>query len=518
MNSKKMYLKAHKQFEIKNYDAALRILDKIKKGDPKFPTAYYLEAIIWHELKNSVKEYYALEKIIPLLDTSKEEGRKVAAEIFSHMGDACSALGLIEESTRFNTLSMKLVKFTEIISVLIFGAHLRENSSVADFQALYDEYKSCLADIAPYPRKFYAHEKIRVGFLSADFRRHAVFYWSCALLTKLDKNRFETYFYSSSKSSDVVTENLQKTANGWRDISALTDKEAAKIIHDDEIDILFDLSGHSEGTRLPVMAYRPASVQMSGVGYMNSTGLDCVDYFLSDIYCAGDEAFFAEKVIKLPHSHICYEPQEEIAPAPLPPCIKNGYVTFGCFNKFAKITDSILIAWKKILDAVPNSRLILKNDLGLTEDGINFTNKRLKNFGFDLNRVEIRPFGGNYLVEYGDIDIAPDTFPYTGGVTTCDALYMGVPVVSLYGARHGTRFGLSILKNIRLDELAVDSYDDYIQRAIMLAGDWELLTLLRKNIRAMMLNSAVMNWQIYIRDVERAFIKILNDERSRIDD
>ena len=158
---------------------------------------------------------------------------------------------------------------------------------------------------------------------------------------------------------------------------------------------------------------------------------------------------------------------------------------------------------------MPQSRLLLKTKLVNTEEGRDFIGERLKKIGIDTARVIMRAATPNHLLEYADVDIALNTFPYTGGVTTCEALYMGVPVVSLYGGRHGTRFGLSILKNVGLDELAVDSVDDYIRRAVMLAGDWELLTMLRRNLRAMMKNSPLMNSTDYVRDVEEAFIKIL---------
>ena len=345
--------------------------------------------------------------------------------------------------------------------------------------------------------------------MSADFYNHAAIHWSWTLLTKLDKNLFETYCYFTGKKSDINTEYLRKTVDNWRDIHELTDETAAKLIHDDEIDILFDLSGHTKGNRLRVAVYRPATVQISGIGYMNSTGLDCFDYFLSDIYCAGDESYFTEKVIKLPHSHICYSPPVKIELPNFQPCVRNGYVTFGSFNQFRKITDSILITWKKILDAVPNSRLILKNKLFRMKDGRNFASERLKGFGFDVTRVDMRPFSDNWILEYNDVDIALDTFPYTGGVTTCEALYMGVPVISLYGDRHGTRFGLSILSNVGLEELAVDSLDEYINRAVALASDWELLAILRKNIRGMMEKSPLMDSANYIHEVQDAFIKIL---------
>lgn len=206
---------------------------------------------------------------------------------------------------------------------------------------------------------------------------------------------------------------------------------------------------------------------------------------------------------------------ENFSPAAEPPCIKNGYVTFGCFNKFGKVTDSILQAWKKILDAVPNSRLILKHKLFATDDGKKFVSERLKSFGFDLARVEMRKFDKGYLHEYGDIDIQLDTFPYTGGVTTCEALHMGVPVINRYGDRHGTRFGLSILSNIGLEGFAVDNFDDYTKMAIALANDWDLLKILRKNLRGMMEKSPLMDSASYIRDVEKVFIKILHDEEEK---
>ena len=168
-------------------------------------------------------------------------------------------------------------------------------------------------------------------------------------------------------------------------------------------------------------------------------------------------------------------------------------------------------AWQKILDAVPNSRLILKNQLAKTDSGKEFISNRLKRMGIDVARVEMRGYTEKYIHEYNDVDIALDTFPYTGGVTTCEALFMGVPVVSLYGDRHGSRFGLSILKNVGLDELAVNSYEDYINRAIGLANDWELLTILRKNLRGMMKKSPLMDSANYMREIQAAFIKIMRD-------
>ena len=206
------------------------------------------------------------------------------------------------------------------------------------------------------------------------------------------------------------------------------------------------------------------------------------------------------------HSHFCYTPLKKMPAPKIAPSISKGYVTFGCFNNFSKVTDSMLTAWKKILDAVPNSKLILKHRIFDTVECRNFVSTRLQNLGIEISRVELRGFSADYLEQYGEIDIALDTFPYNGGITTCEALYMGVPVISLYGDRHGTRFGLSILKNIGLDEFAVPNFEEYIKRAVALANDKNLLQILRKNLRAIMENSPLMNTKEYVQELEEFYI------------
>ena len=503
------YSAALELYRAKNFDAALKLVKEVQTAAPYWKKSFLLEIFIRRDLGESVKELSLLEKFLPRLDLNSTEDKNLAADAFSCFGAVNRILGRTADSVRAFCLSASLSddnkKACEEISNALFAANSSENFSADDFKKLYSEYKKYLSDVVPYSKKFYNHKKIRVGFLSGSFQWHVVMAWSWHLLGDLDKNFFEVFCYSNVKTPDEVTNYFKSIVDAWRDIFDLTDEAAAKLIRADEIDILFDLDGHTLNNRLRVAAYRPATVQLAGVGYMNSTGLECFDYFLSDIYCAGDENFFTEKVINLSHSHICYEPPTKLEPADEPPCLKNNFVTFGSFNQFGKVTDSILIAWKKILDAVPNSRLILKHKIFNTDDGKNFVNERLKSFGFDLARVELRPYSTNHLAEYADVDIALDTFPYTGGVTTCEALYMGVPVVSLYGSRHGSRFGLSILKNIGLGELAVDSYDRYVEMAVALANDWELLKILRKNLRLMMKKSPLMNSENYVREVEKIF-------------
>jgi len=510
----KPYDEALTLYKARKFDAALKIVYELKTAAPHWKKAFLLEAYIRREQGEFVKEFLSLTELLPRFEFKKPGEKSLAADALSLFGSVNRVLGNVAESVESFKLSAMLdgggVKSCTEISNALFAANSAENFSAEDFRELYAAYKKYSADITPYPRRFYAHKKIRVGFLSVDFQWHVVMAWSWALLTELDKNFFAVYCYSGVKEPDNVTNHFRATVDVWRDIASLTDAQAAQLIRDDEIDILFDLGGHTADNRLRVAAYRPASVQISGVGYMNSTGLDATDYFLSDVHCAGKSSpYFTEKLILLPQSHICYEPPTKLELAAAPPCLANGYVTFGSFNQFGKVTDSILRAWKKILDAVPDSRLILKHKIFNRSDGRDFVSGRLKKFGFDLRRVEMRGYTANHLAEYADVDIALDTFPYTGGVTTCEALYMGVPVVSLYGDRHGTRFGLSILTNVGLEALAVDSFDAYVERAVALAGDWELLQVLRTNLRGMMKKSPLMDSAGYARAVGEAFITIL---------
>ncbi len=510
------YKAALAEYKERNFDAALKILGEVELAAPHWKKPLLLKLYILREQGKTVETFLFAQKILPLFDISSPKERDFLSGVLNILGIASQKLGIAESAAELLRLAGETSKNNaeacSEISNAILAANASEKFSVNDFKNLYAEYKKYLSDITPYPKKFYKHKKIRVGFMSGDFGNHAAIKWAWTLIYKLDKNFFATYCYNARKNFDNITKHIAATVENWRDISCLNDAKAAELIRNDEIDILFDMSGHTSGNRLRVAAYRPATVQISGVGYMNSTGLDCFDYFLSDEICAeGSEKYFTEKIIRLPHSHICFESSTSLEISP-PPCLEKNFVTFGSFNQFSKVTDSMLTVWKKILDAVPNSRLILKNKILETESGRDFARNRLKISGIEIERVEMRGLTKDYLREYDDVDIALDTFPYTGGVTTCEALYMGVPVVSLYGDRHGSRFGLSILKNVGLDELAVDSVDDYINRAVALANDWELLTILRKNLRGMMKKSPLMNSENYIREVEAAFRKILREQ------
>jgi len=378
----------------------------------------------------------------------------------------------------------------------------------------YDE----MQDVHPYvhehtPRA--PQKKLRIGYISPDFREHAVAYFLSPLLHHFDGERFMVFCYATGR-SDAVTERLRTRRVTWRDLRGRAPRKAARLIAEDKIDILVDLSGHSQDNALPIMAYRPAPVQVSGIGYTNTTGLHGIDYFLSDEVCIpkGDlqaEAGFTERILRLPHSHLCYAP-EVIRVMPEagyePPMRRNGYVTFGSFNNFAKATDEILLLWRGILESVRGSKLIIKGKICSIDSGVSFAKKRLSILNFDLTRVEFRPYSPDYLEQYRDVDIALDTAPYNGGLTTCEALYMGVPVISLRGRTHGARFAASILTNAGVRELIAENDINYVRRAVQLAETPKLLEAYHMGLRANMKRSPLMNVQGYMEELETAYQEI----------
>lgn len=372
---------------------------------------------------------------------------------------------------------------------------------------------------------------MRIGYISPDFRRHVVLLFIWAMVTKYNRQEFEVYCFSNSPTEDEYSKYIQKHVNFWCNISQLTLRDKALLVYQQDLDILVDLAGHSRDNCLPVLGYKPAPIQISGIGYFATTGLQTVDYFLSDKYLAAgcavipaknnqviDENLqataiassesFTEKLLVLPHSHFCYVPIKKMPPVRQAPCMSKGYITFGSFNNLIKVNDVVLEAWGAILRQVPESRLLLKcaslDDADIRE----LFRQKLLSLGLPEERFQLRGFSADYLPEYYEMDIALDTFPYPGGGTTCDALYMGVPVVTLGDGSHGGNFGISLLKNIGLDFACSYSVEEYIQKALLLAQDRELLNVLHLGLRNMMENSPIMNEKQYMQELEQGYKRI----------
>lgn len=399
------------------------------------------------------------------------------------------------------------------------------------YNALYSVVKPFIHDRRQLKRRQKKRGKLRIGYISPDFRRHVVLLFIWAMVTKYNRQDFEVYCFSNSPTKDEYSKYIQKQVDFWCNISQLPLRDKALVVYQQELDILVDLAGHSRDNCLPVLGYKPAPIQISGIGYFATTGLQTVDYFLSDKYLAAgcavipaknnqviDENLqatalassesFTEKLLVLPHSHFCYVPIKEMPPVRQAPCMSKGYITFGSFNNLIKVNDVVLETWGAILQQVPASRLLLKcaslDDADIRE----LFRQKLLSLGLSEERFQLRGFSANYLPEYYEMDIALDTFPYPGGGTTCDALYMGVPVVTLGDGSHGGNFGISLLKNIGLDFACSYSVEEYIQKALLLAQDRELLNALHLGLRNMMENSPIMNEKQYMQELEQGYKRI----------
>jgi protein O-GlcNAc transferase len=361
--------------------------------------------------------------------------------------------------------------------------------------------------IRPHINDRLPDRRLRIGYVSPCFREHAVGRFILPLLPAHDRDHFEIFCYADVRRSDHFTALLRGLCDGWRSLVGMTDEEAAQKICEDRIDILIDLTLHMAENRLLLFARKPAPVQVTWLGYPGSTGLLAMDYRLTDPYLdppGMNDQFYSETSVRLPDAYWCYRAlANEPRVKPLP-AMSTGHITFGCLNNFRKVNEAVQRLWARILGAVDRSRLILLcPEGGQRQLIINLMQRE----GIDPDRIEMvtdLPFF-QYLESYHRIDLGLDPFPYNGGTTTCDALWMGVPVVSLVGKTAVGRAGLSILSNVGLPELVAQTPEQYVQIAVDLARDLPRLSGLRGTLRSRMEMSPLMDAPRFARNVEAAY-------------
>ncbi len=352
--------------------------------------------------------------------------------------------------------------------------------------------------------------KLKIGYISPDFREHVVGQNLLPLIKNHDRRNFEIFCYAAVIFPDAVTEQFKSSADHWRNILHKSDDDAAKMIHEDKIDIVVDLALHLAANRLTILARRPAPVQVVFGGYPGGSGMSTIDYRLGDPYLDPPEAdsHYAEKVIRLPHSFWCYDPVAmgvlDIPEPTPPPAMEKGFVTFGCLNNFAKVNESVLIAWARVLNAVPKSHLLLLSPQG---DARNHVRTFLGDYGIESSRIEFvdRQDRLVYFDMYRRIDIGLDTFPYNGHTTSLDSFWMGVPVVTLVGDTVVGRAGWSQLSNLNLTELAGRTPEQFVEIAVSLANDLPRLGRLRSSLRQKMLDSPLTDAVKFAQGIESAY-------------
>ncbi|HVA13784.1 MAG TPA: tetratricopeptide repeat protein, partial [Stellaceae bacterium] len=445
------------------------------------------------------------------------------ANIFNDLGRALYALRRWEEQEQAFRTALKLDPGHKVARVNLVTCDLmhrlyKDEPTPAEIFARHRDWgreiaaelaATAAAEARPFANSRDPDRRLRVGFVSGDFRDHPVAHFFRPLLVHHDRAALDIYCYAETERTDGYTPVLQAAGGTWRLASVTASDTALRAqLRADAIDIAIDLAGHTAGTRLQALAVRATPVTASWLGYPATTGLPTIDWRITDALAdpPGFERYHTEKLLRLPAGFLCYEPRAENPPAVAPlPALARGAITFGSFNNSLKLTPATLRCWAAILAALPEARLVLKAAY-LADPGVRGSfHRQFAAFGIAADRVELRPQLadlGTHLTAYGEIDIALDPLIYNGTTTTCEALWMGVPVVSLIGNRHAARVGFDLLSRIGLTELAAPDVDAYVALAVSLAQNLPRLQRLRRELRDRMRRSPLCDPPGFARQFE----------------
>ena len=438
-----------------------------------------------------------------------------------NLGVALQQQGLLEESIEITRQAIALKPdHVQAWSNMLMTSNY---SAAATARDLFEEHRRFGRHFPPrrnaagLPRRpVDGSRRLRIGYVSPDFRFHVVSFFFEAVLDAHDRDRFEILCYYNENRVDDVTRRIRSKADLWRDLAPLDEDQAEKRLLEDELDVVVDLAGHTSRNRLGVLSRRVAPIQVTWLGYPNTTGLEAMDWRITDANADPSpeaDSLHTERLYRMPEVFIAYRPPPE-APdvAPVPPSETQGFVTFCAYNNFSKVSDDVLMLWARILRELPAARLAMKT-IALRDPNVQRrAQERLARLGCDLSRVSfsgIIPRLADHLATYGRADVALDAFPYHGTTTTCEALWMGVPVVSLAGDRHASRVGVSLLESIGAGELVASSPDEYVEKAVGLARDPARLAFWRKELRDRMRASTLTNHARFTRQLEDAYLEML---------
>jgi predicted O-linked N-acetylglucosamine transferase (SPINDLY family) len=517
-------------------DEAIAALEQAIALDPRLPAAYSNLATVLDDAGRLDEALAALGKAIAL--------RPDDADAYNNLGNVLKHQGRLDEAIGAFRRALALRPgFAKAASNLLYTLHSHPGydaqAILAEHRAWAQRFAAPLASPLPLGegarragegrRKGWSNASrespptpgegrratsdldrpLRIGYVSPDFRAHAVGQLVWSLLTHHDRRQFEIVAYSDVRGGDALTAAIKGQTDRWRDSAGLSDAQLAEQVRADGIDILVDLALHTAGNRMLVFARKPAPVQVTMLGLPATTGLDTMDYRLTDPYLdppGQTDADYTERSIRLPHCFWVFQPPDEVDTHPVGPlaALSNGFVTFGCLNQFAKVTGPALELWVKILQAEPRSRLVLQSPPGSHLDRVR---ELFAQGGIAGDRLAFvaRATRREYHQRLGTLDLALDPFPYNGHTSTLDALWMGVPVVTLAGRTAVGRGGVSLLSNINLTDMIAQSYDQYVEIAITLARDLEGLARLRSGLRARLLASPLADGHGYTAGVEAVY-------------
>lgn len=465
-------------------------------GDARFQLGLYSEASDAYRRALSIKPDYV--------------------EVWNNLGAVYSDWCRLDEAIDCYKHALAIVpEHPAALSNLIYSMNFSSSFSAEEIFRehqklawIYRAKTACTNDPhANYPNP---ERRLRIGYVSGDFRLHAVAYFFEPLLVYRDVAGFEVFCYSNTSGEDEVTARLKSLADHWRNIFSMTDEQAVETIRRDQIDILVDLSGNTYGNRLSVFACKPAPLQVTWLGYPNTTGLPAMDYRITDRHADPDgaDAYYTERLKRLPDSLWCYRPAADMPNTSPLPALARGYLTFGSFNSFNKIDRTTLKLWAELLRALPTARLMMltvpegENRLRLIHS--------FAELGIDAQRLEFHGKlpAADFHRKFLEVDITLDPVFVNGGTTTCESLWMGVPVISLVGKRFLSRAGLSLLSTAGFAEFAVSSPEDYIRLAAKFADNLPLLAEIRAGLRTRLKTSPLLDAAKFTRELESIYRQI----------
>ncbi len=507
------------RFRPQNADGHFRLADALQ-GAGRFNDAIaaYQRAIqlrpnfaeAWHNLGNAFKDSGQVDEAIKCYRHSMELGLN-SFEVHGNLGTALRTTGQLDAAIASLRRAAEMRPCSGAAQNLLFTIHLHPDY---DAKRIYDEHarwnQACARPLSgliqPHQNDRSPARRLRVGYVSPDFRKHPVGALFLPVISNHNRTELEVYCYSNVLKTDSMTARICPHADVWREIAHMSDDALAALIREDRIDILVDLALHTETSRLLMFARKPAPVLVTWLGYPSTTGLEVMDYRLSDPYLdppSMDRAGFYSETTVLLESFWCYDPLIDIPIAPQTPAEQNGFITFGCLNNAAKITDATLSLWSQVMRSVDRSQLIAL----VPEVARTYVASGMLRNGIDASRLHFvdRLARERYLETYNQIDISLDTYPYCGHTTTLDALWMGSPVVTLSGQTAVSRGATSILSNAGCNELIAQSVPQYVRIVTHLTQDLPALTQLKFTLRERMKASVLMDPKRYAQNLERAY-------------
>ena len=501
--------------ELRRFDAALQSYARTVILQSDFAEAFNNHGVTLRELKRFEEALKSYDHAISI--------RPNYAEAFNNRGVALQDLARFDDALQTYDTALKykpdyFIAHSNRLFTMGYDESVTEAARFEEARKFGVNVRRHLGDQFTSWNTAESATQLRIGLVSGDFRRHSVGFFLESVLSNLDPTKLAVYAYTNNLHQDDLTLRMKQIFVSYKSLVGLSDRAAASLIHSDGVQILIDLSGHSALNRLPAFALKPAPVQASWLGYCGTTGVKEIDYVIGDRYVTPiqEESHFFEKIKRLPECYFCFTAPDAAIEIENLPALKNGYVTFGCFNNFSKINEAVIELWAKVLHAVDKSMLFLKSGQLASPEVVKNTRGAFESRGIPAERLL---FEGptslqHYFESYNKIDIALDPFPFPGGATSAQALWMGVPVLTKTGRRFVSHNGETIAHNAGLSDWVAGDEDDYVQKALRFSSDLPALASLRAGLRAQVLASPLFDARRFARNFETALFEIWEDYKK----